>query len=216
MQKKPLSTMKKHLGVRKRADEVYKRNANRMKLKHAKRNKVREFTVGQSVSVRVPRIDRASTDPQRLPCVVVEVVGKAQAMYRLRSKFGVLKVCYHAGDLEGYSCKYDISVDGWEEAERITLREAAKLSSPWNVFTGNKCNCSSGCDSRKCPCKKKAIDCSSFCHNGKTARTRSMIPKLLDQNFSDLSSHIYTLHLHDCNSSKMQLLRHLQHKKVSV
>ena len=100
---------------------AYKKNANRMKLRHAKQHKVREFTVGESVSVRVPRIDRASTDPQRLPCIVVEVVGKAQAVYRLRSKYGVLKVCYHAGDLEGYSGKYDIPVAGWEEAQRITL-----------------------------------------------------------------------------------------------
>ena len=61
----------------------------------------------------VPRTDRASTDVHRLPCVVIEVVGKAQVMYRLRSKFGVLKVCYHAGDLEGYSGTYNIPVVGW-------------------------------------------------------------------------------------------------------
>ena len=146
-----------------------------MKLRHAKQHKVREFTVGESVSVRVPRIDRASTDPQRLPCIVVEVIGRAQAVYRLRSKYGVLKVCYHAGDLEGYLGKYDIPIAGWEEAQRISLQEAAKLSSPWNVFTGNRCNCSGMCDTRRCPCKKKAIDCSSFCQNGKSARTRNMI-----------------------------------------
>ena len=113
---------------------MYKKNARRMKLKHAKTYEVREFTVGEFVSLRIPRIDRASTDVHRLPCVVVEVVGKAQGMYRLRSKFGVLKVCYHAGDLEGYSGTYKIPVAGWEEAQRVSLREAAKLSSPWNIF----------------------------------------------------------------------------------
>ena len=110
-----------------------------MKLKHVKKRKVREFTVGEFVSLRIPRIDRASTDVHRLPCVVVEVVGKVQVMYRLRSKLGVLKVCYHAGDLEGYSGTYNIPVAGWEEAQQIPLREAAKLSSPWNVFSGNRC-----------------------------------------------------------------------------
>ena len=45
----------------------------------------------------------------------VEVVGKAQVMYHLRSNFGVLKVCYHAGDLEGNSDTYNIPVVGWEK-----------------------------------------------------------------------------------------------------
>ena len=68
--------MKNHLSLRQKADEAYGENANRMKLKHAKQKKVREFTAGEYVSVYVPRIDRASTDPQWLPCVVVEVVGR--------------------------------------------------------------------------------------------------------------------------------------------
>ena len=46
-----------------------------------KQHKVREFNVGESVSVHIPQINQASTDPQRLPCIVVEVVGKAQAMF---------------------------------------------------------------------------------------------------------------------------------------
>ena len=78
------------------------------------------------MKVKTSRIDRASTDPQRLSCVVVEVVGKAQATYCLRCKFGVLKCCYHAGDLEVYSGSYSIPVSGWEEAPQISLRETAK------------------------------------------------------------------------------------------
>ncbi len=119
--KRPLATIKKHLSVRTKADEAYRKNETRMFLKNSKQNKVETFNVGQYISVRVPRIDRASTDPPRLPCVVVQVVGKAKALYRLRCHFGVLKVCYNAGDLEAYAGSYNIPVDGWEEDERITL-----------------------------------------------------------------------------------------------
>ena len=174
--RKPLATTEKHRSVREKADKAYRKNANRMKLKHAKQHKVKDFRVGECVSVRVPRIDRASTDPQRLPCVVVEVVGKSQAAYRLRCKSGVLKVCYHAGDLEAYSGSYGIPVIGWKEAARVSLREAAKQSAPWNVFTGNRCNCSGACDTQRCPCKKKGIDCSSFCHNGKDCKNKKYDP----------------------------------------
>ena len=176
---KPLATMEKHRSVREKADTVYRKNADRMKLKHAKQHKVKDFRVGDSVSVRVPHIDRASTDPQRLPCVVVEVTGKSQVAYRLHCKSGVLKVCYHAGDLEAYSGSYGIQVIGWKEAARVSMREAAKESAPWNVFTGNKCNCSGACDTRRCPCKKKGIDCSSFCHSGKDCKNKVYAPSPL-------------------------------------
>ena len=51
-----------------------------MKLKYEKQHKVKEFRVGEYVSVLVPQIDRASTDLQRLPCVVVEVIRKARVV----------------------------------------------------------------------------------------------------------------------------------------
>ena len=124
--------------IREKADIAYRSNAKRMCLKHLKQCQVEVFTVGQSVSVRIPRIDRASTVLQRLPCVVVQQVGKAQAMYRLRCQSGVLKHCYTASDLEPYSGSYDMSPDNWEKLPRVTLREAARNQAPWNVFQGNK------------------------------------------------------------------------------
>ena len=36
------------------------------------------------------------------------------------------------------------------------------------MLKGNMCNCCPGtCDTRRCPCRKQAIDCSSHCHKGK-------------------------------------------------
>ena len=119
----------------KRSDEAYRKNAEKMRLKHAKKHKVKQFAVGQYVSLRVPCIDSASTDPQQLSCMIVQVVGKTQVMYCLHCKLGVIKVCYDAGDLEEYCGSCRIPVAGWEEATRITLREAAKQTTSWNIFT---------------------------------------------------------------------------------
>ena len=87
-----------------------------MRLKHAKKHKVKQLAVGQYVSLHLPRIDCASTDSQQFPGVVVQVIGKTQVMYRLRCKLGVLKVCYDTGDLKEYCGSYGIPVAGWEEA----------------------------------------------------------------------------------------------------
>ena len=115
----------------------------------------------------MPRIDRASTDLQRLACVVVDIVGKAQCVYCLRCSTGVIQRCYHAGDLELFSGDFSIHVpvEGWENDTRVTVQAAAKMQAPWNVFTANKCNCRIGsCNNLRCHCMN---ECSTHCHCGK-------------------------------------------------
>ena len=81
-----LGTSAKHLSVRKEADERYRQNVERMKIKYCKvkRKKLISYSCGDFVSVKIPRIDRTSTDLHRLPCVVVQVLGKKHHLYRLR------------------------------------------------------------------------------------------------------------------------------------
>ena len=81
-----LATTKKHLSLREKADEHYKRNALRMQLKYSKKKRimVRIFSPGDYVSVKIPRIDRSSTDCHRLPCVVVKRTGEKEHLYQLR------------------------------------------------------------------------------------------------------------------------------------
>ena len=81
-----LASTEKHKKLREEADKRYRANAEKMQLKYCKgkRKKVRLFCPGNFVSVRIPRIDRASTDRHRLPCVVVERLGKVHHLYRLR------------------------------------------------------------------------------------------------------------------------------------
>lgn len=87
-------------------------------------------------------------------------------MYVCRCEHGVLHNCCGEGDLELYSGKLDVSVEGWESAPRLSLREAARLQNPHNVFTSSTCNCKSGCTGKKCTCRQKRAPCSSKCHHG--------------------------------------------------
>ena len=77
---------KKHLKLRQEADKRYRQNAERMKMKYckAKHKKVATFDSGDFVSIKIPRIDRTSTDIHRLPCVVVQQLGSQYHLYRLR------------------------------------------------------------------------------------------------------------------------------------
>ena len=164
-----LSTQKKHLEIRKKADAAYLKAIEKMGQKYSKHNghHIKQFAVGDNVSVRIPRIDRANTDLQRLPCIIVEIVGKACTMYRLCCKVGVLNTCYGAGDLELFTGSFEFATEGWRTMPVISLREAAKLQAPWNSFTKNRCTCKSGrCNTKRCSCVRSNIECSNHCHHG--------------------------------------------------
>ena len=137
---------------------------NRMMGKYSLKHKVKEFHVGDCVTVRIPRIDRASTDRNRLPCIIVQVIGTARAMYRLRCKSGVLNQCYSACDMELLEGNYNLSVKGWERSTRVSLRAASKESTPWSAF------------SQQCPCKKNKIECTSHCHKEDNCKNKNCTP----------------------------------------
>ena len=128
--KKPLATFSKHRLVREKADFQYRRNAERMKRKHSLMHKVKKFVVGESVSLRIPRIDRTATDVHRLPCIIVQVVGKTQDMYRLRCSSGVLDRCCRSDDIEPFAGSFNILDNGWENDALISLRQAARDHAP--------------------------------------------------------------------------------------
>ena len=90
-----LASTEKHRQLREAADKQYRLNAERMKLKYCKtkRKKVLDFSEGDFVSVRIPRIDRTSTDFHRLPCVVVECLGSKFHLYRLRYCIKYIHYC---------------------------------------------------------------------------------------------------------------------------
>ena len=83
-----LGTSVKHLERRQIADRHYQLNAKRMEERYCKQKKVHTFEVGDTVALRIPRIDRAATDLHRLPCIVVQQLGKKDLPYQLQCEFG--------------------------------------------------------------------------------------------------------------------------------
>ena len=67
-----------------KGDRRYLKSAQKMIHRYNTKKSVVSFTAGDYVSVRIPRIDRASSDLSRLPGVVTDVVGKNQNLYRIR------------------------------------------------------------------------------------------------------------------------------------
>ena len=67
---------------------------------HKRNKRTVEFSVGDSVSVMKPRIDRGSSDLPRLPGIVSAVSGE---FYTIVTKYGILANKLRSGDLELYN-----------------------------------------------------------------------------------------------------------------
>ena len=90
--------------------------------------------------------------------------------YRVGSKFGIIEICYSAGELEPLGATefpelYEIP------SGNVSIREAACLQSAGSV-SGSLCNCKSECNSNKCRCKKMGGKCGSRCHAGRSCQNK--------------------------------------------
>ena len=98
--------------------------AERMKLKYSKRKRITQetFNEGDLVTIRVPKIDRSSTDQPRLVTKVASTRGEdGNVWYKLKCKFGLLQGWYRIGELMPYGEICNIAFDN--EA-LISMREA--------------------------------------------------------------------------------------------
>ncbi len=86
-------------------------------------------------------------------------------MYELVSKFGILDICYRAGDLESYSGVLDF--DYKKISNKISLRAAAqhfnKRAKDKNETTSS-CQCNGQCNTKRCVCFNSNRKCNSHCH----------------------------------------------------
>ena len=143
--------------------EVQKRiavNAENMKRKYTKRKRIEmhDFQIGESVSVKVPRVARSATNNRRLPCVVVGKSSGKQHNYKLVCEHGTLDRNFSASSLMPYPAHVKI--------DHKALDGAAAKSSSLSKQTLS-CQCRKSCNTRNCSCRKEGMLCSSHCHRGR-------------------------------------------------
>ena len=121
--------------------------------------KIKLAEAHQNILIPIPALDRRSPfDPQNLPGVILEV--RDDGMYRVGTAAGILDSLY-------ISSQFQPSLSPFLTAEevpdkQVTLREAILHSS----FGKHRlqCNCTGGCNSNRCKCRKSKRTCNSKCH----------------------------------------------------
>ena len=117
-----------------------------------------DFSVGDNISVKIPKRDRHATNVIRIPCVIIQKGSGKQQTYKLLSEFGVLSKRYTVSKVMSFPVKVKCDED---TSVKICLRAAAK-----KVIKSNNtfCNSKGMCTTMSCRCCKEHVLCSSRCH----------------------------------------------------
>ena len=102
------------------------------------------------MTIRVPKIDRSSTDLPRLVTKIVKCKGSNDKTYRLQCKHVFMQGWYRTGDLMPYDQDYDVSLS----TKSISLREAFRIENP-SKLERKKCRCQGPCLKNCFLCQKQ-------------------------------------------------------------
>lgn len=120
------------------------------------------IAAGSTVRVFVPQVDRAKSDHRNVIAVVIEE--KQPQKYVLGTRFGILEGLYSTNQFD-LSETHFILIDEVQRDKKITLREAAGLTSVGGFSQGFiKCSCRKICGP-KCKCVAVKMVCNSKCHS---------------------------------------------------
>ena len=107
-----LITSTRHLKIREVADNEHRKNAEQMKIQYAKRkhHQIKTYCAGDSVTVRIPRNERSSTDMPRL----LSIFWKLRMIITTFSEFFFVCVCLFLNFLSTTTCTSDFCMNRCE------------------------------------------------------------------------------------------------------
>jgi len=132
--------------------------------KYNKQHTIERFLAGDIVSLKIPREDRAATDPPRIFCRVM--TESYPNRYKLQTAYGLLKNHYPVNALLRVpeAAGINISIPTTLISTEITLHAAAGMVSTSDRI-GISCNCKGPRCSGRCRCIRNKVQCSVHCHS---------------------------------------------------
>ena len=123
--KEPDSPENRHENIRKKTRDNTLISANKMAnyYNKTKAAKSTDFQVGDKVSFYVLKIDRCSTDLQRIPGEIVSVTGGEKIkFYKVGTSAGLLKNAFSGGDLAPFNGPVHVNKDKLVSEDKLLLK----------------------------------------------------------------------------------------------
>ena len=118
-------------------------------------------SLGDTVRVPIPDVDKGRGDPRNVLAVVMNVT--EDGFYRLGTERGILNQLYARSQFS--VCQKGLLKVEDVPGHEIPLRSAATAQSTGTGQGFLRCMCKTKCQNNKCLCLKKKIKCNSKCHS---------------------------------------------------
>ena len=115
--------------------------------------------IGDCVSLRVPDVDQGPLD---FPNILGIILDKKDDLYQIGTKNGLVKGWFPRSEI-GIEHKF-MNSEEVPKSVALSLREASAKQSMSGGQGFQKCNCKTGCRTKKCDCRKNNVLCNSRCH----------------------------------------------------
>ena len=138
------------------------------KMLEASNKRFKPAAVGDNVLVPIPDVDKGRGEFRNVKGVIAEVNG--DGCYTIGTSQGLLKQAYTRNQFIPTQAEL-ISLDKVKE-NLISLREVARKEALGGGQGFDRCNCSKGCDSGRCSCRKNGKLCNSKCHRSLSCKNK--------------------------------------------
>lgn len=161
-----------HNKIRRIAVDNFMKAANRQQINfdRQKGGMPANFEKGDTIGLRIPKIDRTPTCMKFLPCKILKVCNNNR--YTLYTPNGILNTTFsHSDFIDMRNIQYtDLQNTDPNTLQTISDTAAYRSSSHWQTLPSSRniCKCSEKgqCKTARCPCKKSGNACSTKCHTG--------------------------------------------------
>lgn len=138
------------------------------KMKATSSKQMPTVTIGQTVKIKIPEVDRSKVDARILLAVVLQIVD--EDFYRLGTKAGTLSQLFTRNQF--IICEEHFLESSIIPKNEIGIRQAVSQLS----LTGGqgliRCDCMKKCITNRCKCRSKNVLCNSRCHNSQACTNK--------------------------------------------
>ena len=138
--------------------------------------RLKDFDVGDIVGLKIANADRSNTAPSILPCKIIDLLAgntTNSMKYKLSTETGVITGSFMASDMVDLNDTLSTTL---RQIDSSTLpsKSIIQASQEYTNFRSTTaCKCITSCDTARCPCRKRSIQCSTKCHRGKKTNCKN-------------------------------------------
>ncbi len=156
----PKQTSSRHAAIREFGTTNYIRQAKLIE-KHLTPKTAPDVAIGDTVGIKIDRVDQSGTDKKILACKVTKQ--RSHKQWEVACAYGTLESTYGANALIPLGTANFAELEAPLSQEKISLRTAAIRSS--NAQLQNAiCSCKGDCQTLRCCCKRAGVGCGTQCH----------------------------------------------------